>query len=246
MRGVGLALTVSAVMVTGSAFAQGYGDPIYSGQSIVTGDVSLALGWYKPEKVDGTGEILGSVRIALPINELWNAQVELSGVSQFEDNSSDAYGAFGHFYYKDPQFAIGGVIGGSEVNDNGGWTAGVEKAFFMPNTTLKSSALYTWSDDIEDYWSVGGELGWYFGANTRADFGIRYWSFNKEVWQFSTGVEHLIAGTNASVFGDVNYYTNDNINNWEVIAGGRYAFGRAGGTLQQHDWDRPFSVGLHY
>ncbi|MCP4380293.1 MAG: hypothetical protein GY798_02520 [Hyphomicrobiales bacterium] len=245
MRSVTLALAVGAIVFAGSAWAQG-GNPMYSGQSIVTGDVSLAFGWYEPDNGDGTGEILGDVRIAIPITELWNTQIEVAGISQFEKGYSDAYGAYAHFYYKDPQFAIGGLVGGTGINDDGGWTVGAEKAFFMPTTTLKTDAIYTWSDDIDDYWSIGGELGWYWNANTRADFGVRYWSFNKDIWQLSAGVEHLIGGTNLSLFGNASYYGNDNTDNWEVIAGGRFAFGRNGATLQQHDWDRPFSVGLHY
>ncbi|WP_421723754.1 hypothetical protein [Bauldia sp.] len=253
MRCKAVALAAGLMFVAGPVLAQGYygaprsGDPMYSSQSIVTGDVTLALGWYDPDKGnDETGEILGGVRIAVPLNELWNAQLEISGMSQFEGAKSEAYGGFGHIYYKGPQFAIGGVFGGSSVDGDGAYTAGAEKAFFMPSTTLKSNALYTWSDEIDDYWSIGGELGWYWNANTRADFGARYWSFEDEIWQFWTGVEHLIGGTNMSVFGEANIYTNNNITDWELVAGGRYAFGRSGASLQQHDWDRPFSVQLNH
>lgn len=246
MRFTGVFLAVAAAISAAPAYADYYGapgsgSPLYASQSIIGGDVALALGWYDPDKGKKVGEGLANVRINFPVNELWNAQVELSGLATFKKDGWDGFAAFGHAYYKDPQFAAGAFVGGESVTGGSGVTVGAETALFMPTTTVVGNVSHTWADGFADFWTATGELRWYWNANTKLTGLIGYWNGDGDGWAFGAGVEHLIAGTNLSLFGNAYYYTNGG-DAWEVIGGARYAFGRDGGTLQQHDWDRPFSA----
>ncbi len=87
------------------------GSPIYSGHSMVTGDVSLALGYFSFGSAD-TGEAWGTGRVNIPFGGGLNEQVELSGLGGFEKNSYYTYGVYSHSYWKSPQAAAGLLLGG--------------------------------------------------------------------------------------------------------------------------------------
>lgn len=256
MRGTRLLLAMCAGLVATPVLAENYGapvygSPLYNNQSMITGDIALAFGWYDQDwdaSNYSTGEILGSVRVNAPINEIWNAELEIAGLSEFRKHGYGAIGAFGHFYYKDPQWALGGFVGvsgnsgGYGSGDDSAVTLGLEKAYFMANATLKGHASYSWADGYDDFWAVSGAVGWYLNPNTRLDGRVTYWNGSDETWGFTGGAEHKFAGTNYSAYADATYYNWNDGHAWELIAGGRFAFGRSGSTLQQDDWDRPFEA----
>jgi len=255
MRGVRLALVICAGLAAGPVFAAdfGYGvppsgSPFYSPRPMITGDVSLALGWYNPSKSAGgksTGEVLGEARINLPVNELWNAQAEVSTLTSFKKHQYNFYGGYGHLYYKDPQYALGAYAGGASVTGGSELSTGVEGALFLPTTTVKGYAGYTWGNGYANFLTLAGVFDWYLNPNTKLEGIVAYWNGGGNGWTFSGGAEHLISGTNFSLYGNATYYNfNKGGDAWEFIAGGRYAFGEpAGRQLQQRDWDRPFSIG---
>ncbi len=248
MRGLRLALSICAGLAAGPALAGYYGppasgSPLYSTRSMVTGDVALALGWYDPNPGKSTGQGLADFRLNLPINELWNTELELGGLASFRKHGFDAFSGFGHFYYKTPQVAFGGLVGGESVTNGSGFTAGGEAALFMATTTLLGHASYTWADGYPDFWTLAGEFRWYLNPNTKFDGIVTYYNGGGDAWAFTGGVEHLIARTNLSLFGNATYYNyNHGDDAWQLMAGGRYSFGRSRGTLQQFDWDQPFSA----
>lgn len=252
MRSLRLALSVCAGLAAGPVFAGdlSYGGPpsspaFYRAQPMLTGDVSLALGWYNPAKGKSSGEFLGEARINLPINELWNAQVEVSTLTSFKKNYYNFYGGYGHLYYKDPQYALGAYVGGQSVTGGSGFSTGLEAALFLPSTTVKGYAGYTWASGFADFWTFAGIVDWYLNPNTKLEGLVAYWNGGGDAWIFRAGAEHLFAGTNVSLFGNATYYDfNKGRDAWEFIAGGRFAFGEPRGTdLQRRDWNRPFAIG---
>ena len=97
---------------------------------------------------------------------------------------------------------------------------------------------------IPNSWVLAGIFDWYWNPNTKLEGIVAYWNGGGNGWTFTGGVEHLIAGTNLSLFGNATYYNyNKGGDAWELLAGARYAFGEPRGRqLQQRDWDRPFSA----
>ena len=254
MKSIGVVLGTGLILASVPAFAGGYpaappasGSPLYSPQSVITGDASAALGyfWWNDDagkKFDSqTGEVWGTARLNVPFWNGWNEEIELSGLDGFKKDSYYAYGAYSHTYWKNPQFAAGLLIGGSSLDGSGAATVGAEAAVFMPSTTLVGLLGYSWADDIPDFWTAAGEARWYWNANTRLTGMVAYNSFNT-AWAFTAEAEHRFDGTMFSLFADGTYYNNDAGTGWEVFGGGRVFLDRPGQTLQGHDHDVPFAA----
>lgn len=222
--------------------------PVYSPTSMVTADVGLAIAYYNQDN-DGTGgdydtgEIVGDGRINIPLWAGWNETVEIGGLAEFMDDGYTAIGAFSHTFYNNKQFAAGFVLGGSKLNDDGVFTAGVEGAAFMPSTTWVGLLAYNWGNGgIPDFWLASGEVRWYWNPNTKLSGIVSYADVNSS-WMLSTGLEHRFDGTQFSLFGAASYFTYDGGNAYELLAGGRWFFDQRGQTLQGHDSEIPYAVG---
>lgn len=217
------------------------GSPIYSGHSMVTGDVSLALGYFSFGSAD-TGEAWGTGRVNIPFGGGLNEQVELSGLGGFEKNSYYTYGVYSHSYWKSPQAAAGLLLGGSNLSGSGVLTVGGEAAVFLPTASFVELLAYNWADNgVPDFWSASGEARWYLNSNTKLTGSVSYNEFNA-AWKLTGGAEHRWDGTMVSLFGEGTYYTNSQGTGWEVFAGGRLSFGQPGQTLQGHDFEVPFAA----
>jgi hypothetical protein len=216
------------------------GSPIYAGQSIVTGDASLALGYFSFEGAD-TGEIWGTARANIPFGPGLNEEVELSGLTGFEKNSYYTYGIYSHSYWKSARSAAGLLLGGSNLAGSAVGTVGVEGAVFLPSTTFVGLVAYNWANGVPDFWSASGEARWYWNPNTKLMGSVNYNEFNA-AWKLTGGAEHRWDGTMVSLFGEGTYYTNSQGTGWEVFAGGRVSLDRPGQTLQGHDFEVPFAA----
>ncbi len=251
MRYPGIALGACIAFGAGSAAAADLaaypaapprsGSPIYAAQSMVTGDASLALGYFSFDGFD-TGEIWGTGRVNIPFRAGLNEEVELSGLTGFDKNTYYTYGVYSHTYWKNRRSAAGLLLGESSLDGSAVTSVGAEAAVFLPTASLVGLLAYNWaSDGVPDFWSASGEARWYWNPNTKLTGSVSYNEYNA-AWKLTAGAEHRFDGTMVSLFGEGTYYTNDQGTGWEVFAGGRLMLDRPGQTLQGHDHDVPFAA----
>ncbi len=237
---------VAADMLVYEAAPPPSGSPVYAKQSLVSGDALAALGYYwwdaKTDKHDSdTGEVWGAARVNIPVVGTLNQEFEVGGLAGFESGSYYTYSGFSHTYLKTERSAAGLLLGGSSFDGDGGFTLGAEGAVFLPTTTFLGLLAYTWADGFSDFWTASAEARWYWNADTRLAGTVTYNDLGS-AWGLTAGLEHRLAGTPISLFGDGTYYTNDGGHGWEVFAGARLLFGKPGQTLQGHDHDVPFAA----
>lgn len=218
------------------------GSPVYAPQTMVTGDVSLALGYFEFDGSSDTGEAWGTGRVNIPLGLGLHQEFELSGLAGFEKDSYYTYGIYSHTYLKNPQSAGGLLLGLSDMDGSTVGTVGLEGAVFLPTTSFVGLVAYNWADNgVPDFWSAAGEARWYWNPNTKMTGSVAYNEFN-EAWKLTAGTEHRFDGTMLSLFGEGTYYTNDLGDGWEVFGGARFFFDQPGQTLQGHDYEVPFSA----
>jgi hypothetical protein len=221
-------------------------DPIYAPASLVTGDAALGLTYYSEPGYNAL-DLLGDARINMPVSGNWYVTGEVFGLTALKAPRYYELAAAAHLYHKTPQYAHGAFIGGVAYGESGysgsEVTVGVEGAAFMTNSTWIGQLGYAAGNDggNYDYWWVTGIGRYYVTPNTKLAGAIG-WS-NPDALAVSAGVEHLFDGTDISLFGNALYYTEGSFNSWQVTGGVRFFFHRPGGTLQQHDWDIPFTLG---
>jgi hypothetical protein len=259
--GLGLA---AAVMVAAPAFAADLpaaypaapppsGSPVYSGQSLMTADVSLALGWagHDGDFDDDSFSGFAGGRVNIPFGGGWNEELEANGGWLWDGNGSVA-GVFSHTYYKNQAWAAGLLLGYGWLDpfDSGGTgiaTVGVEGIVFMPNASVLGKVAWNGggSGAIDDFVNVGLEGRYYFEPNTKLTGAIDYYSTDDNAWQFTAALEHRWSGTPFSAFVSGTYVTADsgssNNNSWGLLVGARFAFDQPGSTLQSHDYEIPFA-----
>jgi len=218
------------------------GSPVYSRQSMVTGDVALAIGYFDFGKHGDGAFGVANGRVNIPFAGAWNEELEVAGLADFVEDGYTAIGAFSHTYYKTPAAAAGILLGASSLDGDGALTAGVEAAVFMPSATVLGHVSYTWGDgSVEDFWTLNGEARWYWNPNTKLSGSVS-WTDWDNAWMLTAAAEHLINATPISIFASASYFTSDSGDGWEVLGGARYAFGPIQ-SLQGHDWDVPFAAG---
>lgn len=229
------------------------GSPVYSPTSMVTGDISLALGWAGTNGHLNSDSFSGFAggRANIPFSGAWNEELEANGGWMFNGNNSAA-GIFSHTYYKNQAWAGGLLLGYSGINagsapfgsgSNGVFTAGVEGVVFMPNTSVLGKVTYNWADaPMPDFWDVGIEGRYYFEPNTKVTGAIDYYSVNPNAWQFTAALEHRWSGTPFSTFASATYVTQGGGNQWGLLIGARWAFDQPGSTMQSHDFEIPFAA----
>ena len=227
--------------------------PFYSATSMVSGDISLGLGWNDTNGNgdDGNGVFIGNGRINFPFWNGWNETLELGGFasfnSHFHDVHNSAVGGFSHTFYKTPGGAAGLVLGGSGVNGHGSFTAGVEGAVFLPSASLVGQTNYTWTDsNFPDFWIIAGEGRWYLTPNDKLAGLVSYGTGGgNSAWKLTANGEHRFAGSWLGLFAQASWFAwdqNHSTDGWEAVGGVHLYFDRPGETLQQHDNDIPFST----
>jgi len=252
MRHYGFVLGTCACLAAGSAVAADIalypvatppsGDPVYAPQSMVTGDVSLAIGYFEFEGFD-TGEVWGTARVNIPFGGSGiHEEIEVNGLDGFANDAYYTYGIYSHTYAKGPNAAAGVLLGASNLAGGHAITLGAEGAVFLPSATLVGLLAYSWgSNGQPDFWSAFGEGRWYATPDTKLSASVAFNEFNT-AWKWTAGAEHRFTGTKVSLFGEGTYYHNTFGDGWEVFAGGRVFFDRAGETLQGHDYEVPFAA----
>ncbi|MBN8996907.1 MAG: hypothetical protein J0H94_16930 [Rhizobiales bacterium] len=225
------------------------GSPVYSGQSMMTADVSLALGWAGQDWTVNSDSFSGFVggRVNIPFGGGWNEELEANGGFMFNGNGSAA-GVFSHTYYKTQGWAGGLLLGYSWLNPGGSGasvgTVGVEGVVFLPSASVLGKVAWSGggSGAIDDFWNVGVEGRYYFEPNTKLTGAIDYYSTDPDAWQFTAALEHRWSGSPFSAFVSGTYVTADNNNMWGILVGARWAFDQPGSTLQSHDYEIPFAA----
>ncbi|MCP4383815.1 MAG: hypothetical protein GY798_20815 [Hyphomicrobiales bacterium] len=251
MRMLGIMLTACGCLSAGTVFAAELvypaapppiDNPVYAQGSMVTGDVSLAFGYFSFEGFE-TGEVWGTARVNIPFSPAWNEEIEVNGLAGFEDDAYYTYGIYSHTYAKGQQGAAGLLLGASNLAGGEALTAGVEGIVFLPTTSLVGLLAYSWgSNGQPDFWSAAGEARWYWNPNTKLTGSVAYNEFNA-AWKWTAETEHRFDGTMMSLFVNGTYYNNDDGDGWEAFAGGRFLFDQPGQTLQGHDFEVPFAAG---
>ncbi len=223
------------------------GSPVYSSSSLITGDVTLALGWTGSDSKANGDSFSGLVggRVNIPFGNGWNEELEASGLWGF-DNNSHVAGVFSHTYYKNQGWASGFVLGatGSDLFSSSStvYTAGVEGVVFMPNVSVVGKLTYNWADSAPDFWSISTEGRYYFDPNTKVTGALAYSNEgSSDNWLFSAALEHRWTATPFSTFASLAYMPSSGPDRWAALVGFRYLFDQPNGTLQSHDFEVPFS-----
>lgn len=224
------------------------GSPVYAPASLVTGDVSLGVGWLD-ENGDGAFELLGAGRVNAPLQGgPWNLTGEIWGGVWFQDPTFAEVVGAAHLYYKTDRFAHGVYAAATGYGESGyrghELSVGVEGAAFMGSTTLVGRLGYNAGNNTGgsyDYWSAEGIVRYYVTPNTKLAGIVAWWS-DGGGWMMAGGFEHLFAGTNMTGFARAAWFTEGGgYDGWELLGGARFFFHRPDTTLQQHDWDIPFA-----
>jgi hypothetical protein len=222
------------------------GSPIYSPNSMIAGDVSLAFGWTGSNSALDKNSFSGLAagRVNIPFGKAWNEELEASGLFGFS-NSSHVAGVFSHTYYKNQAFAAGVLLGASGVNifskSSAVYTAGVEGVVFMPRGSVAGKVAYNSAASIPSFWTFGAEGRYYFNSNTKVTGGVSYSPSSMNGWLLSAALEHRWTGTPFTGFTSVGYMPSSAGDRWALLVGFRYLFDQKGSTLQSHDFEVPFS-----
>jgi len=232
------------------------GSPLYSPTSLVTGDVSLGIGWTgtngSVDKNSATGHVAGRTNFGLWSG--WNEELEATGVWNFNSHEFDG-GGFSHTYYKTQNWAAGLLLGGGEMNpfqnshSNGFLTTGVEGIVFLPHASIVGQADYTSGSSL-NFWTLALEGRYYFEPNTKLT-GQVAWNSNhsgaSNEWMLYGALEHRWAGTPLSTWVSASWrpasINNSSDDLWGIMVGVRYLWDQPNGTLQSHDYELPFSQG---
>ena len=223
------------------------GNPVYAPVSLVTGDISLGLGWFDEDGY-GAFELLGAGRINAPLQGgPWNLTGEIWGGAWFQDPTfAEVLGA-AHLYYKTDPFAHGVYAGWACYGESG--TAATKSpsassAGFMSNTARSAGLPQLRGQQRRRQLRLlerRRHPPLLRDAGTKLAGIVGWWS-DDGGWMLGGGVEHLFAGTNVTGFARANWFTEGGgYDSWEVLGGARFFFHRPGTTLQQHDWDIPFA-----
>jgi hypothetical protein len=222
------------------------GSPVYAPVPMITGDALVGLSYYS-EPGYNTFQLLGGIRANVPLGDgRWNITGELAASTAFKaPNFNQVVGGL-HLYHKTPQFAHGVFAEGlwyGETGFNGTEVgAGVEAAAFLTNAALVGRATFHWGDNSDgtyDYWSLQGIGRYYLTPNTKLVGMIEWWS--PDGFAAGAAAEHLFSGTNISAFATAAWAGEGDESAWQALLGARFLFHAQGKTLQQHDWDLPFS-----
>jgi hypothetical protein len=250
-----LAGPACAADLAASAAPPPSGSPLYSPASMITGDISLGVGWTgtngNVDKDSATGHASGRTNFGLWPG--WNEELEATGVWNFNNSRFDG-GGYTHTYYKNQGFAAGVLFGGGEENpfdtsrSNGFVATGVEGVVFLPHASIVGQADYTWGSSL-DYWTLAAEGRYYFEPNTKLT-GEVAWNSNhagaSNEWMLYGALEHRWAATPWSTWVSANWRpatASGNDDTWGIMVGVRYFFDQPNGTLQSHDYEIPFSQG---
>lgn len=222
--------------------------PVYAPTSMITADVTGALGWAGTNgNLDSDSfSGLAAARINIPLGAGgWNQEFEVGGLWMFNGDASVA-GIFSHTYYKNPAAALGFVAGYAALDpfSSGSFglgTVGAEGAIFMPNATVLGKVTYNFPESGSEFWNLAVEGRYYFTPNTKLT-GAASWFDINDTWVLSTALEHRWTGTGFSNFIQASYMPNSVSDNWALLVGVRGLFDNPGSTLQSHDWEIPFSA----
>jgi hypothetical protein len=221
------------------------GSPLYSPASLVTGDLSLAIG-----AASGGGENLGAYegtgRAALPLTGGFNFEAELLDDGFFQNGESvNSFSAVGHLYAQNQTDALGVYGGASSLFYASGWTGGVEGQIYLSKFTLDGSLGFA---SIQG----GGSTGWgaklggryYFDPNTKLSIYGNFSSADGEnLWGVSGAVEHRFAASPWSLFVKASWNTvNGGPSDTEVLGGVRVSLDAPNSTLESHDMAVPWQT----
>jgi len=235
-----------------------HGSPLYSPTSLVTGDISLGIGW---TGINGTvNDNSATAHVAARTNfglwSGWNEELEATGVWNF-NGGEFAGGGFTHTYYKNQNYAAGLLFGGGAQNpfQNGGGTngfvsTGIEGVVFLPHSSIVGQADYTWGQSSLDFWTLAMEYRYYIEPNTKLTGQVAWNSDHSGAsneWMLYGALEHRWTGTPLSTWVSANWnpaqVNGQNQDSWGLMVGVRYLFDQPNGTLQSHDYEIPFSQG---
>jgi hypothetical protein len=253
-----LLATATVVIVASPATAAdlsgGYippaGDPVYAPGPMVVGHLSLGVGVLNDDGLFGVdddtiGVFSGAGRANVSLGGPWNLQFETGGQALFNDGSSlSTVGVAGHLWTRLNSSAVG-VFGSADFPSGATvGTVGVEGETYFGNVTLGADASYSWSDNIGDFWRVGGWADYYFTPDLRFGGAVDYGAGDiPDTWSAGIDTEYRLPGTPFSVWGEVSYSNvsggGGDVDIWSGLLGLR-VFMDGGGTLQQHDRDVPW------
>lgn len=231
---------MKTTLIAGAALAALLSAPAFA-ETVPSGYVGAA--WSNTEVETPLGDVDGD-GFAVDGAVVWSLGGDLglqldAAYADVED--SDGVSATAHLFDRNDSFAFGGYVGLAEVEDETGWTAGLEAHKYLNNVTLAGGLGYATIDDSDvDVWGLNGEVRYFVSDNVRLNAGlgwVRAEAGGEDTdglsigagaeYQFDAAPISLFAGVSRTEFNDFD------VDATSVTVGLRYNFG--GTTLKSRD-----------
>jgi hypothetical protein len=239
-------IALAAVLAAGAGAAEAadaFGPgAVFLPQPIVTGDLEVGLGIFRPDGGTDTGVFTTTGRANVPLQGSLNVQLQTTGTALFLDGMSMQWTDFyGHVWQRLPTTAWG-LFGGTAFLGGMVHAAGAEAKVYLGNISLGGEAAYLWtSTGGTNAWEVAGAANMYLDPNTRIGAGIQHITgFASDYTAWNVDIEHRFAGSPWSVWG---YFTSIDVagtSSWAALAGFKWFMDAPNSTLQSHEQDVPF------
>jgi hypothetical protein len=136
-----VSVSLLSLMAGAPAMAADLEPSVLPAVSGVNGKVEFDAGWAGITNFDDSAAFRGGASISLPLAERFGLQLDLADVNQFNANM---LGGTAHFFTRDPNSYLFGVIGGAATTSNNSniYYAGPEVELYTDNFTLEATGGY--------------------------------------------------------------------------------------------------------
>lgn len=140
----------TSLLLTGTILASGYAlaaDPTAEtlpAVSGINGKIEASGGWIDLDDLNQDGMFRGGASLTIPVGDMFGIQADISAVDAF---GSTMYGGAAHFFARDPNSYLFGIVGG--VGDNSDATVyfvGPEAEFYLDNFSIEMWGGYMNTD----------------------------------------------------------------------------------------------------
>ncbi|MDE2446129.1 MAG: hypothetical protein KGO94_08115 [Alphaproteobacteria bacterium] len=164
----------SFLMTSSAAFAADAAAGILPAVSSVNGKIELATGWGNLDGFASTWAFKGGASISVPLGERFGLQFDVADVNAFNDNM---IGATTHFFTRNPDSYLFGVIGGAAWTNKANFQyVGPEVELYMNNVSIEATAGYlnlNAAGVASNQFYAIGDLAFYATDNMRFSIGGR-------------------------------------------------------------------------
>jgi len=210
------------------------GHPFYNPAPMIVADISFGGGFGTSD----TKFAAGGARAVIDFGNSWNAMVEIEG------QSNNGFGGYGHFYKREPGFALGAYAGVNNLQSGGAVTLGVEGAY-VGHPNLIVGGQLAWNKTVTtgnpDFGSARAFGAFYVLPTTKVTADIGWFGGTTGTTHGSLGLSHQFANMPYVIDGRIGF-SNGTTNRSYVMVGGTLLIGPPGESLYDHDMRMPFNI----